>query len=59
MKKILILLGMVLSFTVLVAAKYDNLLETGDQTAKSSECNECHKVIYGEWLKDDQDFCDE
>jgi nitrate/TMAO reductase-like tetraheme cytochrome c subunit len=52
MKKALILFGMVLAFAVLVAAKYDNLLETGDKTAKSSECNECHKVIYEEWLKD-------
>ena len=52
MKKALILSGVVLAFTVLVGAKYDNLLETGDKTAKSSECNECHKVIYEEWLKD-------
>jgi hypothetical protein len=36
----------------LVAAKYDYLLEMGDKTVKSSECNECHKLIYEEWSKD-------
>jgi nitrate/TMAO reductase-like tetraheme cytochrome c subunit len=35
-----------------VAAKYDYLLEMGDKTVKSSECNECHKLIYEEWSKD-------
>jgi nitrate/TMAO reductase-like tetraheme cytochrome c subunit len=36
----------------LVAAKYDNLLEMGEKTVKSSGCNECHKLIYEEWTKD-------
>ncbi len=45
-------LGLILVSLFSVAAKYDYLLEMGEKTAKSSECNECHKVIYGEWSKD-------
>jgi hypothetical protein len=50
--QIFILLGLSMVFVFLVAAKYDYLLETGDKTVKSSECNECHKLIYEEWSKD-------
>ncbi|MGD0916866.1 MAG: multiheme c-type cytochrome [Thermodesulfobacteriota bacterium] len=52
MKKILTVLGLVSAFLFLVAAKYDYLLEMGEKTVKSSECNECHKLIYEEWSKD-------
>jgi len=51
MRKTLVFLGLILSSVVLVGAKYDNLLEMGDKTVKSSECNECHKLIYEEWSK--------
>ena len=46
------ILGLVTAFLFLVAAKYDFLLEMGEKTVKSSECNECHKLIYEEWSKD-------
>jgi len=52
MKKTLAILGLGTAFLFLVAAKYDNLLEMGEKTVKSSECNECHKLIYEEWSKD-------
>jgi nitrate/TMAO reductase-like tetraheme cytochrome c subunit len=52
MKKTLAILGLITVFLFLVAAKYDNLLEMGEKTVKSSECNECHKLIYEEWSKD-------
>jgi hypothetical protein len=52
MKKTLIVLGLIITFLFLVAAKYDYLLEMGEKTVKSSECNECHKLIYEEWSKD-------
>lgn len=51
MRKILVVLGLVLVWMFLVAAKHDYLLETGEKTVKSSECNECHKLIYEEWSK--------
>jgi hypothetical protein len=47
-----VFLGLILVSMFLVAAKYDFLLEMGEKTVKSSECNECHKLIYGEWTKD-------
>jgi len=47
-----VFLALILASLFLVAAKYDFLLEMGEKTVKSSECNECHKVIYGEWSKD-------
>jgi hypothetical protein len=50
--KTLVFLGLILVSLFLVAAKYDYLLEMGDKTVKSSECNECHKIIYEEWSKD-------
>jgi len=50
--KIWIFLGLILVSLFLVAAKYDYLLEMGEKTVKSSECNECHKLIYEEWSKD-------
>ena len=50
--KTLVFLGLMLVSLFLVAAKYDFLLEMGEKTVKSSECNECHKVIYEEWSKD-------
>ena len=46
------MLGLILVSLFLVAAKYDYLLEMGEKTVKSSECNECHKLIYEEWSKD-------
>jgi nitrate/TMAO reductase-like tetraheme cytochrome c subunit len=49
MKKTLIIIGLMIGLLVLVGAKYDYLLEMGDKTVKSSECNECHKTIYKEW----------
>jgi hypothetical protein len=49
MKKTLIVSGLFLAFLVLVAAKYDYILEMGGKTVKSSECKKCHKGIYGEW----------
>jgi hypothetical protein len=52
MTKTLVFLGLISVSLFLVAAKYDHLLEMGDKTVKSSECNECHKLIYEEWLKD-------
>ena len=52
MKKIFFILGLMVAFLFLVAAKYDYFLEMGDKTVKSSECNECHKLIYEEWSKD-------
>jgi len=52
MKKASVLLGLILVSFFLVAAKYDYLLEMGDKTVKSSECDKCHKVIYEEWSKD-------
>jgi hypothetical protein len=51
-RKTLVLLGVMLVSLVLVAAKYDYLLEMGDKTVKSSECDKCHKIIYEEWSKD-------
>mgnify|MGYP001598022464 CR=1 FL=1 len=51
MKKSLVILGLVTASLLLVAAKYDHLLETAEKTVKSSECNECHKQIYEEWSK--------
>ena len=51
MKKGLIIIGLMIGVLVLVGAKYDYLLEMGDKTVKSSECNECHKTIYEEWSK--------
>lgn len=47
-----VFLGLILVSMFLVAAKYDYLLEMGEKTVKSSECNECHKLIYEEWSKD-------
>ena len=47
-----VFLGLILVSMFLVAAKYDFLLEMGEKTVKSSECNECHKLIYEEWTKD-------
>lgn len=52
MRKTLVILGLILVSLFLVAAKYDYLLEMGEKTVKSSECNECHKLIYEEWSKD-------
>jgi hypothetical protein len=52
MKKTLAIFGLITAFLFLVAAKYDYLLEMGEKTVKSSECNECHKLIYEEWSKD-------
>ena len=53
MRKELIILGLILIFSLfLVAAKYDYLLEMGDKTVNSSECDKCHKIIYEEWSKD-------
>ena len=52
MRKTLVFLGLILVSLVLVAAKYDYLLEMGDKTVKSSECDKCHKIIYEEWSKD-------
>jgi hypothetical protein len=52
MRKIFIFLVMVLVSLFLIAAKYDFLLEMGEKTVKSSECNECHKLIHEEWTKD-------
>ena len=49
MKKTLLIIGLIMGLLVLVGAKYDYLLEMGDKTVKSSECNECHKVLYKEW----------
>jgi nitrate/TMAO reductase-like tetraheme cytochrome c subunit len=49
MKKILIMCGLMIGLLALVGAKYDYLLEMGEKTVKSSECNECHKAIYEEW----------
>jgi len=51
MKKILVFFALAMISLFLVAAKYDYLLEMGDQTVKSSECNACHKLIYEEWSK--------
>jgi hypothetical protein len=51
-KKILIMGGLVLGLFCLVAAANDYLLQTGDKTVKSSECNKCHKTIYGDWSMD-------
>lgn len=51
MKKTLIIIGLMLGMLVLVAAKYDYLLEMGAKTVKSKECNECHKTLYEEWSK--------
>jgi len=53
MRKTFVFLGVMLVSLVLVAAKYDYLLEMGHKTVKSSECNECHKLIYEEWLARD------
>jgi nitrate/TMAO reductase-like tetraheme cytochrome c subunit len=50
--KTLVFLGLMLVSLFLVAAKYDYLLEMGEKTAKSSECDKCHKIIYEEWSKD-------
>ncbi len=47
-----VFLGLIFISMFLVAAKYDFLLEMGEKTVKSSECNECHKLIYEEWTKD-------
>jgi len=44
--------GLILFSLFLIAAKYDYLLEMGDKTVKSSECDKCHKIIYEEWSKD-------
>jgi nitrate/TMAO reductase-like tetraheme cytochrome c subunit len=52
MKKMLVILGLILVSLFLVAAKYDYLLEMGEKTVKSSECDKCHKIIYEEWSKD-------
>jgi nitrate/TMAO reductase-like tetraheme cytochrome c subunit len=52
MRKTLVFSGLILVSLFLVAAKYDYLLEMGDKTAKSSECDQCHKTIYEEWSKD-------
>jgi hypothetical protein len=52
MKKIPIIVGLIVGLLCLVAAKYDYLLEMGDKTVQSSECNKCHKTIYEDWLKD-------
>ncbi len=51
--KTLVFLGLVLVSLFLVAAKYDFLLEMGEKTVKSSECNECHKLIHEEWSTKD------
>ena len=48
-----VFLGLVLVSLFLVAAKYDYLLEMGDKTVKSSECDKCHKLIYEEWSTKD------
>jgi hypothetical protein len=52
MRKFLMILGMVMALMVLVAAKYDYILEMGEKTVKSLECNQCHKLIYEEWSQD-------
>jgi hypothetical protein len=52
MKKTLVILGLISVSLFLVAAKYDYLLEMGEKTVKSSECDKCHKIIYEEWSKD-------
>jgi nitrate/TMAO reductase-like tetraheme cytochrome c subunit len=49
MKKTAVIVVLIFAVLVLVAAKYDYLLEMGGKTVKSSECNKCHKVIYDEW----------
>ncbi len=51
MKKFLVLAGLVVTMLVLVAAKYDYLLEMGDKTVQSSECKKCHAAIYEDWSK--------
>jgi len=51
MKKILIMCGLMFGLLVLVGAKYDYLLEMGDKTVKSAECNKCHTTIHEEWSK--------
>lgn len=51
MKKTLVILGLGMALFLFVAAKYDYLLEMGEKTVKSSECNKCHKLIYEEWSK--------
>ncbi len=48
-----VFLGLILVSLFLVAAKYDYLLEMGDKTVKSSECDKCHKLIYEEWSTKD------
>ncbi len=53
MKKAFVFSGLILASLFLVAAKYDYLLEMGDKTVKSSECGECHKLIYEEWSAKD------
>lgn len=49
MKKGLIIIGLMIGLLVLVGATYDYLLEMGDKTVKSAECNQCHKTIHEEW----------
>jgi Cytochrome c554 and c-prime len=51
-RKTWVFLGLILISVVLVAAKYDYLLEEGEKTVKASECDKCHKIIYEEWSKD-------
>jgi hypothetical protein len=53
MRKTLVISGLILASLFLVGAKYDFLLEMGDKMVKSSECNECHKLIYEEWATKD------
>lgn len=52
MKKAFIISGLILASLFLAGAKYDYLLQMDEKTVKSSECNECHKLIYEEWSKD-------
>ncbi len=49
MRKTLTVSGLFLALLVLLAAKYDYILETGEKTVKSVECSKCHEVIYGDW----------
>jgi hypothetical protein len=51
MKKTAIIAGLFLAALALIAAKYDYLLEMGEKTPQSAECNKCHTTMYEEWSK--------
>ena len=51
--RLAIFFGLILASLFLVAAKYDYLLEMGEKTVKSSECDKCHKLIHEEWSTKD------